>query len=180
MGRARGLTLGETMKRIWVDGEKCLGCKSCELACAVERHSVSKTLAGAVREALKPMARVTVAGDTGHSFPLQCRHCEDAACIAVCPSRACHRADDGTVVIDSPKCRGCWMCVMACPFGAVMPLTGFKVAAKCDACAGMVKPACVAACPTGALLHGDEEIYADVLAARRTRLARAARNAVLL
>jgi anaerobic carbon-monoxide dehydrogenase iron sulfur subunit len=164
------------MKRIWVDGDKCLGCKSCELACAVERNSVSKTLAGAVREAIKPMARVAVGGDTGHSFPVQCRHCQDAACIAVCPSGAMqHRADSDTVVIDAAKCRGCWMCVMACTFGAVQPLSGFKIAAKCDACVDMAEPACVAACPTGALLHGDEDIYRQVLSAKRTRLALAAR-----
>jgi carbon-monoxide dehydrogenase iron sulfur subunit len=164
------------MKRIWVDGDKCLGCRSCELACAVERNSVSKTLAGAVREMIRPMARVAVGGDTGRAFPVQCRHCEDAACIAVCPSGATQRrADSNTVVVDAARCRGCWMCVMACSFGAVRPLTGFKVVAKCDACVDMVEPACVAACPTGALLYGDEDIYRRVLSARRARIAQAAR-----
>ena len=166
------------MKRIWVDGEKCLGCKSCELACAVERNSVSKTLAGAIREAIRPMPRVAVGGETGGSFPVQCRHCEDAACIAVCPSGAMHRrADSGTVVVDASKCRGCWMCVMACSFGAVRPLTGFKVAAKCDACIDMIEPACVAACPTGALLYGDEDTFRRVLSERHARTAVAARAA---
>ncbi len=166
------------MKRIWVDGEKCLGCKSCELACAVERNSVSKTLAGAVREAIKPAARVAVGGETGRAYPVQCRHCEDAPCIAVCPSGAMHRrADSGTVVVEAAQCRGCWMCVMACSFGAVAPLNGFKIAAKCDACVDMVEPACVAACPTGALLYGDGDTYQHVLFAKRARTALAVRSA---
>lgn len=59
---------------------------------------------------------------------------------------------------------------MACPFGAVRPLASFKVAVKCDACTEMVEPACVASCPTGALLFGDEHVYDAVLAARRAKI----------
>jgi carbon-monoxide dehydrogenase iron sulfur subunit len=137
-------------------------------------------LAGAVREVIMPMPRVAVGGATGAAFPVQCRHCEDAACIAVCPSGAMHRrADSDTVVIDAAICRGCWMCVMACSFGAVRPLTGFKVAAKCDACVDMEEPACAAACPTGALLYGDEDAYREVLAARQARIAMATRTIAL-
>ncbi len=68
------------------------------------------------------------------------------------------------------------MCVMACSFGAVKPLTGFKVAAKCDSCVDMVEPACVAACPTGALLYGDQDSFQRVLSAKRTRTALAMRT----
>ena len=68
---------------------------------------------------------------------------------------------------------------MACSFGAVRPLTGFKVAAKCDACVDMVEPACVAACPTGALFEGDQDAYRRVLSARQSRTARAVRTAQL-
>jgi carbon-monoxide dehydrogenase iron sulfur subunit len=160
------------MKRVWVDKDKCLGCKTCELQCAVERNSVAKTLAGAVREEPKPQARVGVYGPTGGSFPLQCRHCEDAACLKACPAGAAQRdSGKGNIFIDQAKCRGCWMCVMSCPFGAVAPSAAYKVAVKCDACFQMEEPACVAACPTGALLHGEEEDYDKVLAAKRGRIA---------
>lgn len=166
------------MKRIWVDGEKCLGCKTCELQCAVERCSVTKTLTAAVKEEPKPTARVGVYGPTGASFPLQCRHCQDATCLKACPSGAMQRdADKGTVVVDQTKCRGCWMCVMSCPFGAVTPSPAYKVAMKCDACVDMEEPACVASCPTGALVYGDEEAYQPVLAAKRGRLAVYAKTA---
>jgi len=168
------------MKRIWVDRDKCLGCRTCELRCAVERDSVSKTLLGAVREEHRPAARVMVSGRTGEAFPIQCRHCEDAVCIRVCPAGAMQRnPETGTVFVDRSRCRGCWMCVMACPFGAVQPAAEFKTALKCDACADMEEPACAASCPTGALVYGDEESFAEILAARRGQLAIYARTAPL-
>jgi len=160
------------MKRIWVNKEKCMGCKTCELQCAVERNSASRTLAGAIHEDPKPVARVGVFGTTGQSFPIQCRHCEDGPCLKACPSGALQRdAESGSVFIDQAKCRGCWMCVMNCAFGAVVPSAKFKVAIKCDACMHMEEPACVASCPTGALLYGDEAGYQKVLADRRGRIA---------
>jgi carbon-monoxide dehydrogenase iron sulfur subunit len=80
-------------------------------------------------------------------------------------------AEKGIIFADQDKCRGCWMCVMACPFGAVIPSAGYKVAIKCDACMHMEEPACVASCPTGALVYGDEDTYGKVLTARRGRIA---------
>lgn len=160
------------MKRIWIDKDKCLGCKTCELQCAVERGSVAKRLAGAIREEIKPRARVEVFGAAGRSFPLQCRQCQDAPCLLACPAGAMQRdAEQGGIFIDQAKCRGCWMCVMSCPFGAVTPLPEYKVAMKCDACMYMEEPACVASCPTQALLHGDEQQYEKVRAVRRGAIA---------
>lgn len=166
------------MKRIWVDRDKCLGCKTCELQCAVDRGSVAKTLRGACAEMPLPLARVGVFGPTGNAFPIQCRHCQDAPCIRTCPAGAMHRDEEsGLVIADQDICRGCWMCVMACPFGAIIPAAAAKVAVKCDACQDMEQPACVAACPTGALVYGDDTAYNQVLAERRGRAAMFARAA---
>ena len=160
------------MKRIWVDKDKCLGCKSCELGCAVERDSVAKTLFGAAGETPKPIARVGVFGPSGSNFPLQCRHCQDASCLKACPAGAMQRdMEKGIVFVDQNKCRGCWMCVMSCPFGAVAPSSVSKVAVKCDACIHREEPACVASCPTGALIYGDEGDYNKVLATKRSNIA---------
>ncbi len=160
------------MKQIWIDRDKCLGCKSCELQCAIERDSVSKTLRGAVQESPKPMARVSVAGSTGRSFPLQCRQCQDASCMRACPAGALQREDEtGVIVLKQAKCRGCWMCVMSCPFGVIMPSTQYKVAMKCDACIHREEPACVNACPTGALSLGDSADFQKILLKKRGRLA---------
>ncbi|KYZ76785.1 4Fe-4S ferredoxin [Anaerosporomusa subterranea] len=160
------------MKKIWVDKEKCLGCKSCELQCAIERDSVSRTLLGAAQETPKPIARVGVHGSTGASFPIQCRHCQDAACLRACPSGAIQRDEaEGVVFIEQARCRGCWMCVMSCPFGAIVPAGAYKVAVKCDACLHMEEPACVNSCPTGAMIYGEDMDFRKVLLEKRGRLA---------
>lgn len=164
------------MKRIWVDREKCLGCKTCELRCAVERDSQTKTLYGAVQEQPTPVPRVGVFGPTGKSFPLQCRHCEDAPCLMACPAGAMQRdPKNRTIYVDANRCRGCWMCIMACPMGVITPSV-HKVAMKCDACMGMESPACVSSCPTHALIFGEESDYQKVLTARGGRLAVFARG----
>ena len=160
------------MKRIWVDKDKCVGCKTCEIQCAVERQSVSKTLTGAVRENPRPVPRVRVSGQTGFSLALQCRHCTDAICVMACPSGAMARdPETGVVAVDAAKCRGCWMCVMACPIGAVVPSGDYHVAMKCDACTKMEEPACVAGCPTGALICGEEDDFRRILAVKRRQYA---------
>ncbi|HWR28580.1 MAG TPA: 4Fe-4S dicluster domain-containing protein [Negativicutes bacterium] len=165
------------MKRIWVDREKCMGCRSCEMQCGIERDSVSKTLLGAVGETPLPIARVEVVGSLGGSFPIQCRHCQDATCIKACPSGALQRdAKNDVVFIDQAKCRGCWMCVMSCPFGAITPSDTYKVAVKCDACLHMEEPACVNACPTGALIYVEVDDCEKILLEKRGRLALFARQ----
>ena len=135
--------------------DRCVGCKSCEMACAV-RHSASKELYQAIRERPSPRARVSVEQGEGFAVPLQCRQCEDAPCMAICPSAALHRADkDSPVVIDHERCIGCKWCIMACPFGVICLDSESRTVIKCDQCFEQVErgelPACVSACPTGAL-----------------------------
>ncbi len=55
---------------------------------------------------------------------------------------------------DKDKCVGCWMCIMSCPFGVLTRQKQDKIVVKCDLCADRDVPACVEACPTGALLFG--------------------------
>ena len=72
------------MKVIGIRNDRCLGCKTCELYCAAERGSESKTLLGAVQETPLPQPRVCVEGASGAAFPLQCRHCLQAPCLDAC------------------------------------------------------------------------------------------------
>ena len=63
-------------------------------------------------------------GRTVH-FPKSCLHCEDAACVTVCPTGASYkRAEDGIVLVDEDLCIGCGLCAWACPYGAAswMPI----------------------------------------------------------
>jgi len=135
--------------------ERCLGCRSCELACAVE-HSQSKTLREAVRELPRPQARVHVEPAGRGGLPLQCRHCEDAPCVLVCPTGALHRDENtGTVQVDANLCIGCKLCILMCPLGVLHIGKAGRSAIKCDQCLARQTngqpPACVTACPTHAL-----------------------------
>ncbi len=156
------MAIEESKKIVFIDPTRCVGCRSCEIACAVE-HSMSKDLFTAIKEYPKPLKRIRVVylWDLGLPSPLNCRHCEQAPCVEVCPTRALYRDKDGAVMLDPLKCIGCLTCAVACPFG-IPELDIFnKIMYKCDLCpdrrAKGLPPACVEACPTGALMYGTVE-----------------------
>ncbi|MBI4987000.1 MAG: 4Fe-4S dicluster domain-containing protein [Rhodocyclales bacterium] len=153
-------------KSIFTFIEKCVACKGCEIACAVE-HSSDKTLFGALADNPRPRQRVRVEAAGAYSYPARCQHCQEAACIAACPMGAMTRdPDTHAVYVDSHKCVGCWMCVMVCPFGGVSADPVAKKAHKCDRCpertAVGLDPACVAACPTKAMVFATPEEIAEL------------------
>lgn len=137
---------------IFIDMERCQGCKSCEIACAVE-HSKSKSLFQAVLEEPRPQTRVQVEPVGQLSAPLQCRHCEDAPCVTVCPTKALEKQGvEGPVLVREELCIGCKWCILVCPFGVIGLSREGKVIIKCDLCFGREDGlACVEACPTKAL-----------------------------
>ena len=111
-----------------------------------------------VQEAMQPAMTL--------HFPRSCLHCEEPACVTVCPTGASYkRAEDGIVLVDEAKCIGCKLCSWACPYGAreYSPLEG--VMKKCTLCIDRIyndkldeaerQPACVQACPTKARHFGD-------------------------
>ncbi|HET6441216.1 MAG TPA: FAD-dependent oxidoreductase [Phycisphaerae bacterium] len=141
--------------------EHCLGCRSCEMACALA-HSESKDLRGAVKEHPLPQRRVTVETAGGHGLPLQCRHCEDGLCQLVCPTGAISRDEkSGIVSVDEDLCIGCKLCTLMCPLGVLKIGDRNRATIKCDQCidrqADGLEPACVAACPTHALQFVERE-----------------------
>ena len=106
------------MRTVFVNPERCIGCRQCEIACAVE-HSQSKDLFQAILEVPKPTSRMHVVPGLhlSTSFPNKCRHCDPAPCMSICPTGAISRdAEMGMVVIDERKCITCAMCAMVCPF----------------------------------------------------------------
>jgi len=156
---------------ITVDVAKCMGCHSCEVACAVE-HSESQNLLEAINQRPIPHPRVAVMAAGDMAVPLQCRQCEDAPCVAVCPTSALQKPDpEGPVTIDQEMCIGCKSCIIVCPFGVISLSPDAQAIIKCDMCIDRLaegrQPACVEACPTGALqLVHIEELTAE--ARRRT------------
>jgi len=160
------------MKNIMIHLDKCLGCKACEIACA-KVHSSSDTLAEAVREVPKPQSRIKIQrgirvrdeedrrapfGESKKKLPrksvyaLRCRHCEYPRCVDACITGALSKTENGVVIHDADKCVGCWMCIMACPYGAIKRDPAAKVIIKCDMCPGRDVPACVEACKTHAII----------------------------
>ncbi|HUH98035.1 MAG TPA: 4Fe-4S dicluster domain-containing protein [Anaerolineales bacterium] len=92
------------------DLRRCIGCFACQAAC-VETHR---------KVGLQAYPRLIVTHTQDGTMPLQCRQCEVAACVAVCPVRALTYKSD-SVLLNESLCIGCKMCALACPFGAIIP-----------------------------------------------------------
>ena len=172
-----------SVKRIIADETKCMACRACELACALAHADTEDLVEAVFARGARPRIYIETAG--GVAVPLQCRHCEDAPCVKVCPSGALSRSSEAEPVgVDQGKCIGCGYCVEVCPFGVITlarcPGPGGteerRVVIKCDLCAARtaegLAPACVSACPVGALAFAEVETSAKQ--SRRKTAARAA------
>lgn len=150
---------------IAADPELCTGCKACELACFSAHNSSApgKTMGSLASFVTPNLHVVRTAG--GWSLAT-CRHCEDAPCLNVCQPKAITRRGH-EVIVDPALCTGCSDCIPVCPFGAISIAPrrdsasqnhGSMAAQKCDLCQGSADgPACVRACPNGALRLVDPE-----------------------
>ncbi len=157
---------------IYADPDKCLACKSCEIACGLEHSKTDLVTAVLENYWIQPRNRVVKAA--GITTPIQCRHCEDAPCILACPKGAISQKE-GMVYLNTEACIGCKKCLIVCPFGAISIKSEAKVngdhktkrakALKCDLCienTGEISEAacaCIKACPTRAISLVDSEKF---------------------
>lgn len=158
----------------------CIGCRTCMIGCVVAHEG--KHIFEVDPDSYTFNPRLHMVKTARISVPVQCKHCENPACMQVCTEGAITRKDHA-VVIDDNKCIGCKSCMEACPFGAInmMPLAGTRqadqreklVANKCDLCVDIKNgPACVRVCPTEALTLVTEEGLSDVMEKKRQDAAR--------
>lgn len=125
---------------ILADADACIGCRTCEVACALEHSTESSPFA----------PRLTVLRLDTLSVPAMCHQCDNAPCVAACPVGALGIGSE-RVEANSSACIGCQSCVVACPFGAISIGAAAEIV-KCDLCYGRERgPACVDVCPTSAL-----------------------------
>ena len=135
-------------KALFIDYQKCTGCRTCELVCAVRHDGFSNPARSRIR-VMKWEAE-------GLYIPMSCHQCQDAPCMNVCPVKAIVRDEQlGRISVDYDACIGCRSCVGVCPFGAMSFNSIDKQVFKCDLCDG--DPQCVRFCDVKAVNLLEEE-----------------------
>ncbi|MEO8706168.1 MAG: cyclic nucleotide-binding domain-containing protein, partial [Kofleriaceae bacterium] len=155
-----------------IDQDSCVRCGHCAWSCE-DVHGTSRL----IRRGDKVVTQLADTGAASLLLPNTCQHCRHAACMIDCPTGAIGRDPEGEVFIRASLCTGCGNCAKACPWeniqmaprspgskelvllgtkrAAQQPGLSAEVAVKCDLCHGYEAPACVEACPTGAVLRID-------------------------
>jgi formate dehydrogenase iron-sulfur subunit len=155
-------------KAMLIDITKCIGCRACEHVCK-EIHYFAVD-----DEPVLSATALTVIEERGDKFVRRlCMHCQDPACVSVCPVGALKKTAAGPVVYDGKKCIGCRYCMLGCPY-SVPRYEWSKLVPyvkKCDMCAERVmagkQTACAEVCPVGATIFGDRD---DLLAEAQKRI----------
>lgn len=165
---------------VLVDTTRCIGCRACEVACSEEHGNYVPDVGqdGALEEERQPSIKQwTVVNrydtDAGEVFVKnQCMHCWQPACAAACLTNAMYKTRKGPVIWRSGKCMGCRYCMVSCPYN--IPKFEYhewnpKIQ-KCTMCFDRIedglKPACVEACPTDALMFGMKRELMEVARVR--------------
>ena len=164
-------------KAVLVDLRKCIGCRGCQVACKRwnDREAEETTLNATPGSEwtnpsdLSPQTYTFirfVGKGTGEEFQwhfakVQCMHCHEPQCAAVCPTKALYKTTEGPVLWDPDLCIGCGYCLQGCPFNVPRFDHETKKIEKCTFCAERLlknlEPACVQACPTDALFMGEHD-----------------------
>jgi len=138
--------------RFHFDMTKCIGCRCCEVACNEQNGNPADLRWRRVGE----IEGGTYPYTQRHYLSMGCNHCVDAACLKGCPVDAYNKdALTGLVLHSADACIGCQYCTWNCPYGVPQYNPERGVVGKCDMCHNRLaegrEPACVNACPEGAI-----------------------------
>lgn len=164
-----------------INTDRCIGCHTCANACKMQNNVPM----GMLWNRIITEGADVVDGAMGEYpnltrtyIPLACQHCENPACLKVCPIGATYKDDQGRVQVNYDTCIGCRICMAACPYNARVfnweepnrdpdfnygdkdvPVRTKGVVEKCTLCKERTdrgdKPMCVTCCPTRARVFGD-------------------------
>ena len=138
--------------RFHFDMRRCIGCKCCVVACneqngnpaAINWRRVGEIEGGSYPNALRSY------------LSMGCNHCVNPTCLSGCPVDA-YTKDPATGIVhhSADACIGCQYCTWNCSYGVPQYNPERGVVGKCDMCHGRLEhgqaPACVSACPEGAI-----------------------------
>ena len=131
---------------------KCIGCRSCEVACNEQNGNPADIHWRRVGELEGGVYPDTMR----HYLSMGCNHCLDAECAKGCPVEA-YTKDPATGIVlhSADACIGCQYCVWNCPYSVPQFNAERGIVGKCDMCHGRLtdglEPACVNACPEAAI-----------------------------
>lgn len=131
------------------DAALCVGCNACNAACMLENgfQPGTRSVRSWNSEALPLLSVINLS--------MACNHCEKPPCLEGCPAMAYTLDSTGTVIHHQDRCMGCRYCTWRCPYDAPKINEAKGYIEKCHFCTERatdgIEPACVTACPTGAL-----------------------------
>jgi molybdopterin-containing oxidoreductase family iron-sulfur binding subunit len=160
---------------------RCVGCHTCAAACKMQNNIPKGMLWNRVLTVGSDVidgAMGTYPDLSREYLPIACQHCENPACVAVCPVGASFKDEDGRTLINYDICIGCRICMSACPYNARVfnweepvrdpgfnygdknvPVRPRGVTEKCTLCkersVNGKEPICVVSCPPRARTFGD-------------------------
>lgn len=138
--------------RFHFDMTKCIGCKCCVVACNEQNGNpahINWRRVGEIEGGWYPNTQRL-------HLSMGCNHCLEPTCLQGCPVDAYSKDPvTGVVIHDAQSCIGCQYCTWNCSYGVPQYNAERGVVGKCDMCHNRLaegrEPACVGACPEGAI-----------------------------
>lgn len=138
--------------RFHFDMTECIGCKCCIVACNEQNGNpadINWRRVGEIEGGWYPHTQRLY-------LSMGCNHCLEPSCMIGCPVEA-YTKDSATGIVQhsADTCIGCQYCTWNCSYGVPQYNAERGVVGKCDMCHGRLtegrEPACVYACPEGAI-----------------------------